>query len=174
GKVTDNTGKPFSGVTVMHKGTSNGTTTDANGVYKLSVPNSKSVLVFSFVGYPSREMEVGNKSTIDIALSPSAGQLDEVVVTGYGTQRRKEVTSAITTVSAAQFNKGNISNVAQLLQGKVAGLSIARPGGDPNGGFTIRLRGLSTLGANTSPLVVIDGQVGADLNTIDPSDIQSI
>ena len=174
GKVTDNNGRPFSGVSVMNKGTSNGTTTDANGAYTLNVPNSKTVLVFSFVGYPSREIVVGNKTTIDVSLSPSAGQLDEVVVTGYGTQRRKEVTSAITTVNAAQFNKGNINDVAQLLQGKVAGLSISRPGGNPNSGFTMRLRGLSTLGANTQPLIVVDGQVGADINTIDPNDIQSI
>ena len=174
GKVTDNTGKAFSGVTVMNKGTSSGTSTDANGAYTLNVLNSKAVLVFSFVGYPSREIEVGSKTTIDLSLSPSAGQLDEVVVTGYGTQRRKEVTSAITTVNAAQFNKGNINDVAQLLQGKVAGLSISKPGGNPNSGFTMRLRGLSTLGANTQPLIVVDGQVGADINTIDPNDIQSI
>ena len=96
------------------------------------------------------------------------------MVTGYGTQRKKEITSAITSISAEQFNKGNINDVAQLLQGKVAGLSIARPGGDPNGGFEIRLRGLSTIGAGTSPLVVIDGQVGADLNSIDPNDIKTI
>src|SRR6185369_8258262 len=86
----------------------------------------------------------------------------------------KEVTSAVATVPAEQFNKGNIGDVAQLLQGKVAGLSIARAGGNPNGGFTIRLRGLSTLGANTAPLIVVDGQVGADINTVDPNDIQSM
>jgi TonB-dependent starch-binding outer membrane protein SusC len=84
------------------------------------------------------------------------------------------VTNAVATVSPEQFNKGNIADVAQLLQGKVAGLSIAKPGGNPNAGFTIRLRGLSTLGANTSPLIVVDGQVGADINTVDPNDIQSI
>jgi len=95
-------------------------------------------------------------------------------VVGYGTQKRREVTSAVTTVTAEQFNKGNISDVAGLLQGKVSGLSIAKPGGDPNGGFNIRLRGLSTLGAGTSPLVVVDGQIGIDINTIDPNDIQSI
>ncbi len=174
GNVKDNTGKSFSGVSVVVKETSNGTTTDANGAFSISVPSTKAVLVFSFVGYPTREIEVGNKTTIDVSLTPTVGQLDEVVVVGYGTQKRKEVTSAVATVNAEQFNKGNISDVAQLLQGKVAGLSISRPGGNPNGGFTIRLRGLSTLGANTSPLIVVDGQVGADLNTIDPNDIQSI
>ena len=174
GKVTDNNGQALPGVSVLIKGTSNGTTTDAGGTYSISVPNSNSVLVFSYVGYPIQEIEVKNQTNLNIALSPTAGQLNEVVVTGYGTQKRKEVTAAIATVSAEQFNKGNISDVAQLLQGKVSGLSISRPGGNPNGGFTIRLRGLSTLGANTSPLIVVDGQVGADINTIDPNDIQSI
>lgn len=174
GRVIDNNQKPFSGVSVIVKESSIGTTTDANGEYSINVPNRNSVLVFSFVGYPSQEIEVGTKTSVNVSLSPTVGQLNEVVVVGYGTQKRKEVTSAVATVSAEQFNKGNISDVAQLLQGKVAGLSISKPGGNPNGGFTIRLRGLSTLGANSSPLVVVDGQVGADLNTIDPNDIQSI
>jgi iron complex outermembrane receptor protein len=100
--------------------------------------------------------------------------LNEVVVVGYGTQKKREITSAITRVDAEQFNKGNISDVSQLLQGKVAGLSISKPGGDPNAAFTIRLRGLSTLGANTSPLIVIDGQIGADINSVDPNDIASM
>ena len=174
GKVTDNNGLPLPGVSISVKGTSTGTTSDLAGSYSIVVPNTNSVLLFSYVGYPIQEIELGNKTTMDVSLSPAAGQLNEVVVVGYGTQKRKEVTSAVATVNAEQFNKGNISDVAQLLQGKVAGLSISRPGGNPNGGFTLRLRGLSTLGANTSPLVVVDGQVGADINTIDPNDIQSI
>lgn len=174
GKVTDNSNQPLAGVSIILKGTSTGTTTNATGSFSITVPNQQAVLVFSYIGYPIQEITVGNRTTIDLQLTPIPGQLNEVVVTGYGTQRRKEVTAAIATVSAEQFNKGNISDVAQLLQGKVAGLSISRPGGNPNGGFTIRLRGLSTLGANTSPLVVVDGQVGADINTVDPNDIQSI
>lgn len=174
GSVKDNNSNPLPGVSVTVKGSSAGTTTDASGSFSISVPGSSSVLIISYVGFPSQEIEVGNKTTLAVALSPVAGQLNEVVVVGYGTQKRKEVTSAVATVSAEQFNKGNISDVAQLLQGKVAGLSIAKPGGNPNGGFTVRLRGLSTLGANTSPLIVVDGQVGADINTIDPNDIQSI
>ena len=174
GKVTSDDGQALPGVSVIVKGTTSGTTTDAGGAFSVSVPNSNSVLVFSYVGYLDQEIAVGNKTAINVSLSSIAGQLNEVVVIGYGTVKRKEVTNAVATVNSEQFNKGNISDVAQLLQGKVAGLSISRPGGDPNGGFTIRLRGLSTLGANTSPLIVIDGQVGADINTIDPNDIQSI
>lgn len=174
GKVTDNNGQGLPGVSVVVKETSSGTTTDVNGAFSISVPRKTSVLVFSYVGFPTQEMEVGDKTTVNMTLSPLSGQLNEVVVVGYGTLKRKEVTSAVATVNAAQFNKGNISDVAQLLQGKVSGLSISKPGGNPNGGFTIRLRGLSTLGANSSPLIVVDGQIGADINTIDPNDIQSI
>lgn len=174
GKVTDNNNVPLPGVTVTQKGSQNATTTNADGNFSISVPNRQSVLVFSYVGYLAQEIAVGNRTAFDLQLAPLAGQLNEVVVVGYGTLKRKEVTSAVTTVTAEKFNKGNISDVTQLLQGKVAGLSISRPGGNPNGGFTIRLRGLSTLGANTSPLIVVDGQVGADINTVDPNDIQSI
>jgi iron complex outermembrane receptor protein len=113
-------------------------------------------------------------NSVDIKLITVSGQLNDVVVVGYGTQRKREVTAAVTSVSAEQFNKGNVPDVAQLLQGKVAGLSISHPGGDPNAGFAIRLRGLSTLGANASPLVVVDGQVGVDINTVDPNDIQNM
>jgi len=174
GKVTDPGNAPLAGVTVSQKGGQGSAVTNAEGNFSVSVSNEQSILVFSYVGYQSQEMPVGNKTTIDLQLTPLAGALNEVVVVGYGTLKRKEVTSAVATVNSAQFNKGNISDVAQLLQGKVSGLSISKPGGNPNGGFIIRLRGLSTLGANTAPLVVVDGQVGADINTIDPNDIQSV
>lgn len=174
GKVTDMAGMPLAGVTISVKGSSLATTTGPDGNFSISVPNQNSVLVFSYVGYQPQEVKAGSSPTIDLKLNPTASQLNEVVVVGYGTQRRREVTSAVATVSAEEFNKGNITNVAQLLQGKVSGLSISRPGGDPNGNFAIRLRGLSTLGAGTQPLVVVDGLVGADLNSIDPNDISSI
>jgi TonB-dependent starch-binding outer membrane protein SusC len=174
GTVKDNFDVPLPGVSVTLKGTTGGTTTNAEGVFTLSVPGSGAVLVFTYVGITPKEIAVGDQAEINVTLELNGGKLNEVVVVGYGTQRRKEVTNAVATVSSEQFNKGNISNVAQLLQGKVAGLSIARPGGNPNAGFTIRLRGLSTLGANSSPLIVVDGQVGADINTVDPNDIASM
>lgn len=174
GTVKDNSDVPLPGVSITLKGTTTGTTTNAEGVFTLTVPGSDAVLVFTYVGMPPREIAVGDQTEMNVTLELNTGKLNEVVVVGYGTQRRKEVTNAVATVSSEQFNKGNISNVAQLLQGKVAGLSIARPGGNPNAGFTIRLRGLSTLGANTSPLIVVDGQIGADINTVDPNDIASM
>ncbi len=173
GVVSDDKGLPIKGVTVLVKGTKTGTSTADNGSFSISA-SSKDVLVFSAVGYPNQEVKVGNQTSVSISLVAVAGKLDEVVVVGYGTQKKREISSAVTSVKAEQFNKGNVSDVSQLLQGKVSGLSVSRPGGDPNSGFAIRLRGLSTLGANASPLVVVDGQVGIDINTVDPSDIQSI
>ncbi|MBC7423192.1 MAG: SusC/RagA family TonB-linked outer membrane protein [Ferruginibacter sp.] len=174
GKITDTNGAPVYGASVKEKGSKSGTSTNTSGEYIINVKNAKSVLIFSYVGSPTQEIEVGDKTVLDVKTTATASSLNEVIVIGYGTQKKKEITSAITSISAEQFNKGNINDVAQLLQGKVAGLSIARPGGDPNGGFEIRLRGLSTIGAGTSPLVVIDGQVGADLNSVDPNDIKTI
>ncbi|MBK8347580.1 MAG: TonB-dependent receptor plug domain-containing protein, partial [Saprospiraceae bacterium] len=106
--------------------------------------------------------------------SLSAGKLlDEVVVVGYGTQKSKEVTGSVVSVKREDFNAGNVNSPAQLLQGRVAGLTVSRPGGDPNGGFGIRLRGLSTIGAQTEPLIIVDGVPGASLSNIDPQDIES-
>jgi TonB-dependent starch-binding outer membrane protein SusC len=174
GQVTAQNRTPVIGASVQIKGTNNAAVTDADGNYSLTVPNNNTTLVFTSVGYAAQEIRVGDQALINVQLSESADKLSEVVVVGYGTQRKKEITSAITSISSEQFNKGNINDVAQLLQGKVAGLSISRPGGNPNEGFEIRLRGLSTLGAGTSPLVVVDGQIGADLNSIDPNDIKTI
>ncbi|HYC85056.1 MAG TPA: SusC/RagA family TonB-linked outer membrane protein [Chryseosolibacter sp.] len=173
GRITDEVGAPIPGVNVVEKGTTNGTSSDADGKYALNVFDGNAILVFSFIGYETNEVTVGSRSVVDVTLAPDTKTLQEVVVVGYGTQKKGEITSAITNISPDEFNKGNISNIAQLLQGKVAGLSISRPGGDPNGAFSIRLRGLSSLGAS-QPLIVIDGQAGADLNSVDPNDIKSI
>ncbi len=180
GTVSDSKGATLPGVTVKLNGAvSLSKGTDVNGAFSFSnLPAGNYTISFTFVGFVTLTKTIslsdGQESVNNIVLLESTSKLDEVVVVGYGTQKKREVTSAITTISSEQFNKGNINDVAQLLQGKVAGLSVARPGGDPNGGFTIRLRGLSTLGANTQPLIVLDGQVDVDINTIDPNDIKSI
>ena len=174
GKVTsadDKAGIP--GVNVLEKGKTNGTATDIDGNFTLTV-GSDATLVFSAVGYSTKEVVVGSQSTIDVTLVSDVTQLSEIVVTGYGTQTKKEITSAVSSVKSEDFNRGTVNDPAQLLQGKVAGLSITRPGGDPNGGFNIRLRGISTFGANTEPLIVIDGVIGASLSTVDPNDISSM
>lgn len=174
GKVTDkNSGESLIGANIIVSGTSTGTVTDFDGAYSLQVPADAKELEFSYTGYTSQRIAIGASNVIDIQLS--AGQsLDEVVVTGYGSQKTREVSSAIVNVNADKFNGGNITSAAQLLQGKVAGLTIARPGGNPNEGFNIRLRGLSSLGANAQPLIVIDGIIGGTLDNVDPNDIASM
>ena len=174
GKVTDVYGLPLSSVSITVKATKTSVITNAEGEFTIQAADQKSILIFSYVGYLTQQVTVGSQSNLEVKLVQSASNLNEVVVTGYGTQMKREITSSITRVDAAEFNKGNITNVSQLLQGKVAGLSISRAGGDPNGDYTIRLRGLSTLGANTQPLIVVDGLVGADINSIDPNDIASM
>jgi TonB-dependent starch-binding outer membrane protein SusC len=174
GKVTsfdDGIGIP--GVNVVEKGTNNGTVSDVDGNYSLNVSND-ATLVFSFVGYAGKEVAVGNQSDVNVALTQDVTSLDEVIVVGYGSQEKKEITGSVVSLDAKDFNKGNINNPAQLLQGKVAGLSIYNKGGDPNSSPVIRLRGISTLGANVQPLVVVDGVIGASLDNIDPNDIESI
>jgi iron complex outermembrane receptor protein len=174
GTVTDGqSGDPLIGANILVVGTSVGTITDVDGTYSLQVPAGATEIEVTYTGYGAQRVTIGASNTIDVALT--AGELlEEIVVTGYGTQKSKEVTSAITSIKAEDFNQGQVNNPLQLVQGKVAGLSISQPGSDPNGSPAIRLRGLSTLGANTSPLVVIDGVIGASLQTVDPNDIASI
>ena len=161
------------GVSVVEKGTSNGSTTDFDGNFSLSVSNSDAVLVFSYLGYQTVEMSASS-SFMNITLLPDLDELDEVIIVGYGTQKREELTSAITNIKSEDFNVGNINDPQQLLQGKAAGLNIARVGSDPNEPFNIRLRGLSTFGANAEPLIIIDGVIGGSLDSVDPADIESI
>ncbi len=174
GKITSSDdGSAIPGVNIQIKGTSNGTVSDADGNFKINA-SSSSTLVFSFVGYTTQEVEVGAQSVVNVTLQSDITALSEVVVVGYGSQDKKEITGSVVSVDTKSFNKGTISDPALLLQGKVAGLSIYNKGGDPNSSPTIRLRGLSTVGANVQPLVVVDGVLGASLDNIDPNDIETI
>ncbi len=174
GKITDgSTGDPIPGANVLEKGTSNGTVTDLDGNYKLSVADG-ATLVVSFIGFRNQEVAIGARSVVDVILEVDITELSEVVVVGYGSQEKKEITSSVASIQAKDFNAGNVTDPNQLIAGKVAGLSIVTPGGDPNAGSTIRLRGLSTFGANSSPLIVLDGVVGASLDNVDPNDIATI
>ncbi len=174
GKVTSSReDTPLAGATVLVQGTNTGAFTNEDGEFTVNVA-SDGVLIVRYIGHEQTIVPVNGQSTINVTLMANEKTLDEVVVTGYGTQKAKEVTSSITSVKAEDFNGGNVNDPSQLLQGKVAGLAISRPGGNPNGGFNIRLRGLSTVGANTQPLIIIDGVPGADLSTVDPNDIASI
>ena len=172
GTISDSQG-PLPGANVVEKGTTNGTQTDFDGNYTITVSEG-ATLVFSYIGYKATEVEVAGQTTINATLEEDAQALDEVVIVGYGSQVKKEITSAVTSVSVEDFNQGVVDTPAQLLQGKVAGLSITNPGGNPNQAPTIRLRGISTVGGNQEPLVVIDGVIGGSLDSVDPSDIANI
>ncbi len=174
GKVTAPEEGSLPGVNVLVKGTTTGTVTDMDGNYRLTVPEGSDILVFSSIGYENQEITINGRSTIDIELAADIQSLQEIVVVGYGTQEKKEITSAVTSVKAEDFNGGNVNNPSQLIQGKVAGLVIAKPGGDPTGAFNIRLRGTSSATGDTSPLIIVDGVPGADLGSIDPNDIASV
>jgi TonB-dependent SusC/RagA subfamily outer membrane receptor len=163
---------PLPGATIIVKGTNNGTTSDFDGNFSIDA-SSSDVLVISFVGFVSQEVSVGDNDQLTVSLV-SDTELEEIVVTGYGSQREKEISSAVTKITAEEFNKGPISSAAGLLEGAVAGLSIYSKGGNPNAGSTIRLRGISTLGGNVSPLFVIDGIPGASIDNLDPQDIETI
>lgn len=172
GVVSDETGEPLIGATVQEKGTSNGTATDANGAYSIKAAQGKT-LVFSYIGYISKEVQV-NGAKINVTMKENTNALDEVVVVGYGSMARKDVTSSITTVRAEDMNVGIYTDPAQMLQGKVAGLSIVQSS-DPNGGTaSITLRGASTLNGSTAPLYVVDGIPDSDLSLVSPNDIESI
>jgi len=163
---------PLPGASVVVKGTGVGTTTDFDGNFTIQA-STGDVLEVSFVGFSSQEITVAGQDQIVVFLETD-NELEEVVVTGYGSQREKEITASVVKVEAEDFNQGAISDASQLLQGKVAGLQIYNRGGNPNAAATIRLRGISTVGANTQPLVVIDGVIGASLANVDPSDIETI
>lgn len=176
GNITDaSTGEPIPGVNVVEKGTTNGTITDINGNYELTISSPDAILIISYVGFLTEEISVGEQSVINIPLIENIEALDEVVVIGYGSVTKRELTGAISSVKEENFNKGTVSNPMQLVQGKVAGLTIVRPnGGDPTSGYEVFLRGSSSIKGSAEPLVVVDGIPGGDLNTIAPDDIESI
>lgn len=173
GRVVDEKGEGLVGVSILEKGTSNGTISSTDGSYTLKVKGQKSILVFSYIGSKTQEIAVGNNATIKVTLLEDSKLVDEVVVIGYGTQRKGDVTSAISSVKSEDFTMGKIGDAAELVKGKVAGLSISKGSGDPNAESTIRLRGVLSLMGNSSPLVLVDGIEGG-LGTVAPENIASI
>ncbi|MBX6361861.1 MAG: TonB-dependent receptor, partial [Acidobacterium ailaaui] len=195
GVVRDSLGNPLAGVTVKLKGTNTGTVTDAQGRFSIEVPNQQAILVFTYVGYQTQEIPVSAYVTgqeLAVTLHQQASALNELVVVGYGTQRRKDLTGSISTISADQLKDAALSTPDQALQGRVSGVSVSTDSHAPGGGISVRVRGVASIGASGSPLYVIDGVPivsnfstgfgdpdgqGGDpnpLNSIDPSDIASI
>ena len=174
GKVTDNFGDPLPGVTVTIKGLQQGTATGANGDYTLSIPNENVTLVFSYIGFISKEEVVGNRKTINVILSDDTRQLEEVVVIGYGTVKKANLTGAVGYVDNKQLENRAVSTLAQALQGKVSGVNISSASGQPGAVQNINIRGYTGLAEMASPLLVIDGIQGGNISDIEINDVESI
>ncbi len=182
GTVSSVDGSPLIGVTVALRGTTTATATDVNGGFSLPVTGDNGTLVFSYIGFVTQEVAIGTRSTVNVTLQTDAKALQEVVVVGYGTQRREDVTGSVATISEENFNRGQVTTPEQLITGKVSGVQITSNGGAPGSGSTIRIRGGSSLIASNDPLIVIDG-VPLDnnnvagspnpLSMINPNDIES-
>ena len=173
GTVTDETGQGVVAAGVVEVGTTNGAVTDGHGQYVLTVKGPDSVLEFSCVGYETQRVPVGRNGVVNVVLAESATFLEETVVIGYGTQRKGDVTSAVTSVKADDFNAGQMLDAGDLIQGKVAGLTVTNGSGDPSATSTIRLRGVISMEGSQTPLVLVDGIEGS-LSTVAPESIESI
>lgn len=173
GVIKDETGEPIIGATVRVKGQSEGTVSDFDGNFTLDVTDGNTLQI-SYIGYQTQEFAVGKQHHFSIVLEEDKKILNEVVVIGYGTQKKGDITSSVGSVKSEDFTAGAINDAGQLIQGKIAGLSVTNPSGNPVGGTEISLRGNTTiLGASTNPLILIDGVPG-DFNTVAPEDIESI
>ncbi|MDC1811244.1 TonB-dependent receptor [Bacteroides uniformis] len=174
GTVTDNLG-PVIGASIQVEGTSNGCITDIDGNYSLPNVPANSTLVFSYIGYQTQKVAVNGKTKIDVQLAEDSQLLQEVVVVGYGVQRKSDLTGAVASVKAADALKATpTGNVSDALQGRMAGVSVLSGSGDPSSDNTIRVRGINSITAETGPLVVVDGFIGGSLKSLNPSDIASI
>ena len=182
GTIKDGSGNPLSGATVSVKGGSQSTLTNSQGSFSITVPNSSSVLVISYVGFATQEITVGNRSSVNISLTTNSAELNQVVVVGYGTQNRKDVTGSVKSLKSEDFNKGIINSPQQLLQGKVAGVNVTSASGEPGGVMGITVRGPGGVRSGSTPLFVVDGLPldnsstggGDPLNFLNPQDIESI
>ncbi|MBN1598586.1 MAG: TonB-dependent receptor [Bacteroidales bacterium] len=170
GTVIDSDGEPLPGVSIIVKGTTQGTTTSIEGTYSLEVPDD-AVLVFSFIGFTPKEITVGDQSTIDVTLLEDIMELDEIVVVGYGTTKKSDLTGAMASLKEEDFNSRVGATPEQLIQGRVAGVHITSNNGEPGAGTQIRIRGTSTIRTNQQPLYVIDG-VPLDFKTTSPDGVE--
>ena len=172
GRVTDEKNEGLPGVSVLVRGTQRGTTTNVNGEFSLNIPDGQTTLVFSYVGYLPQEILVGNQSSIGVSLKPDLKTLGEVIVVGYGTQKKADLTGSVATVEIEQLLSRPAADVSNMLQGRVAGV-VASGSNQPGGDGYVRIRGISSFG-NNSPLVIIDGVQTTSTNSINPNDIESM
>lgn len=173
GKVTDVNGEPIIGVNIFVVGTTTGTVTDYDGNYSLTVPRG-SVLRFSYIGYKDREFTITDQNTLDVQMQEDTEMLDELVVIGYGAVKRRDVTTAVSTVSTQDLLERPVISAAQAIQGKAAGVQVVQPSGQPGAGMVVRVRGNTSITASNDPLYVVDGVPTDDINFLAPADIESM
>ncbi len=174
GKVTDGTGSPIPGVTIVVKGTSNGALTDADGQYSLSRVPENGVLVFSFVGLKTQEVPVNGNQKVDVVMQEETIELVEVVAVGYGVQRKSDVTGAVSSIKTEELVKRPITRIEQSLQGTTPGVQVISSSGQPGKGLSVKIRGASSITGSNEPLYVIDGNIGGGIDALNPNDIESI
>jgi len=177
GKITDDAGSGMPGVNVLIKGTAIGAASDADGNYSLQLPEGQSnvVLVFTFIGYQTQEKAVNGQSVIDVTLASDMEQLSEIVVVGYGTQKKSDITGSVASVSSKQISELPITNVQQALQGRIAGVDVVATGTKPGAGASVRIRGRRSFSAGNEPLYVVDGiPLAGGINDLNQQDIQSM
>lgn len=174
GTVTDAEGVPLAGANILEKGTTNGTQTDFDGNFSIEVSDD-AVLVISYIGYASKEVPVNGQSNISVNLAEDAAGLEEVVVIGYGTVKKSDLTGSVSSIQADKLNTDSQASVGQVIQGRLPGVQVTQSSAEPGGGFSIRVRGTNSITAGNEPLYVIDGLAGANPgNSLNPSDIKSI
>jgi TonB-linked SusC/RagA family outer membrane protein len=174
GTVVDDTNMPLPGVSILEKGTTNGTVTDADGKFRLNVNSSESVLVFSFIGMQSIEVKVGEQRVINLTMQSDTQGLDEVVVVGYGTVKKSDLTGSVGIVGAEELLKAPVNNALQGLKGKVAGVNVFLNSGSPSSSPRVLIRGLGTINSSSQPLYVVDGVVMENIEFLNPNDIESM
>ena len=175
GMVSDSNNRPLPGANVVEKGTTNGVTTDFDGNYSIEISSPDAILTFSYVGFEKKDIQVGDSNTIDVSLQESAEGLDEVVVVGYGVQRKSDIVGSVASVSKERLEKSSDPNIFQTLQASVAGLNISRFSGDPGTNGSIQVRGINSISASNDPLIVLDGiPFSGNVRDINPNDIASI
>ena len=174
GEVTNASGEPLPGVNILIKGTYKGVVTSPNGSYEIEVPDDDAVLVFSFIGFTTREIPVDTRNEINVTLEEDQEQIDEVVVIGYGSVARKDVTTAVSSVSVDDVDERPIVSAAQAIQGKAAGVNVYRPSGSPGAGMVVRVRGVTSFNGSNDPLYVVDGVPVDNINFLSPMDIANI
>lgn len=174
GVIIDDTGLPIPGANVVEKGTKNSVSSDFDGKYSINVSSSKSELVFSFIGYESLIQSVGQKKTINVALKSATSKLDDVVIIGYGTSKKSDLTGTVSSISGADLKKVALPNVAEALTGRVAGVQVTSAEGSPDADIKIRIRGNGSISQDSSPLLIVDGFPVSSISDIAPSDIENI